>query len=196
MIPRKIGLRNVPDLKVDTADGTKNQDDEVNKVKEKEPVGIPKPKNVQILPTKKYESDTDILDSNKDVEKDKKAENTETNKVEGRKNKDKADDERKTGLESLARIKPVDDVLKDNNFKDGTRASAKPKSDRNPVIENGERRRLKTQDAMVCEPCEKVLHEESSLNPHMQEASDMENDDQKGRSSDELTPNEPKRKKQ
>ena len=47
---------------------------------------------------------------------------------------------------------------------------------------------------MVCEPCEKVLHEESSLNPHMQKASDMENDDQKGRSSDELTHNEPKRK--
>ena len=28
----------------------------------------------------------------------------------------------------------------------------------------------------------------------MQEASNMENDDQKGRSSDELTPNEPERK--
>ena len=111
-----------------------------------------------------------------------------------RKDDDEVNDERKTGLESLARIKPVDDVLKDNNFKDGTRASAKPKSDKNPVIEKGEKSEFKTHNELVCKPCKKVFNGKSSLNTHMQEVSDMENDEQKGRSSDESTPNEPERK--
>ena len=142
-------------MKVDTEDGTENQDDEANQVKEKEPVGITKPKNKQTLLTKKYESDTDILDSNKDMDKDKKAENNETNQVEGREDNDKADNERKTGSESLARIRPAYDALEDNNFEDGTKVSAKPKSDKNPVIEKGERIGFTTYSALVCKPYKK-----------------------------------------
>ena len=62
------------------------------------------------------------------------------------------------------------------------------------MIENGERSKFKTHDALVCKSCNTVFNGKSSLNPHMQEASDMKNDDQKGRSFDELTPNEPERK--
>ena len=86
------------------------------------------------------------------MEKDRKAENKETDQVKGRKEKNKAEDERKTGLDSLARVEPANDVLEDNNFKDGTRASAKPKSDKNLVIKNGERSEFKSHDAPVCKP--------------------------------------------
>ena len=62
------------------------------------------------------------------------------------------------------------------------------------MIEDSIRSEFKTHDALGCKPCNIVFNGKSSLNPHMQEASDMENDDQKGKSSDELTPNEPERK--
>ena len=137
--------------------GTESQDDKANQVKEKEPVGITKPQNKQTLLTENNESDSDIPDSNQDVDKDKKVEDNETNQVEGGKDDDKVDNERKTGSESLARIRPAYDALEDNNFENDTRVSAKSKSDKNPVIEKDDRIGFNTYNALVCKPCKKVF---------------------------------------
>ena len=40
-------------------------------------------------------------------------------------------------MKSLAKIEPVDDILKDDNFKNGDEVSAKPESGENPKIEEG-----------------------------------------------------------
>ena len=75
----------------------------------------------------------------------------------------------KTGLESVVRTRPVDDVLEDNNIESGAEVSAKQESVKNWEIKEDENSGFNTYNALDCEPCEKVLHEESSLDHHMQE---------------------------
>ena len=71
--------------------------DKANQMKEKEPVGIMEPPRKQTLLTTKYKSDSDIPDSNKDVDKDKKVEDDEANQVEGMKSVELAKLPRKQG---------------------------------------------------------------------------------------------------
>ena len=97
----------------------------------------------------------------------------------------------KTGLESVVRTRPVDDVLEDNNIESGAEVSVKKVSVKNSEIKEGEYSGFNTYNALNCAPCEKVLHEESSLVHHMQESPGMEKDDQKGSWSDKVTLDEP-----
>ena len=100
----------------------------------------------------------------------------------------------KTGLESVVKTRSVDDALEDNNIESGTEVSAKQEPVKNSEIKEGEYSGFNTYDAPNCAPCEKVLHEESSLVHHMQESPDMEKDDQKGSWSDEVALDEPEKK--
>ena len=94
-----------------------------------------------------------------------------------RQGNNKVDDERKAGRESLTRTELANDAPEDENLKECTKEFAKPESGENPEIEEGENSGLDSYNALIGEPCEKVLQEESSLNPHMQKVSDVEDDD-------------------
>ena len=99
-----------------------------NKARERDSESIPELPRKHAPLILKHESDSDIPDSNKDM--DRKVEDNKTNHVEGGKENEKVNNARKPGTELLVRIRPVHDALGDNEFEDGTRVPAKAKSDK------------------------------------------------------------------
>ena len=99
-----------------------------------------------------------VLDRKDDNQEGKSSNELTPNEPEREDDEEHNDDDRKNRLESLARTKLVDDVLEDNNFKNGTEVSAKPESVKNPEIEEGENSGFNTYNALVGGACETVQY--------------------------------------
>ena len=79
----------------------------------------------------------------------------------------------KTGLESVVKTRSVNDALEDNNIECGTDVSANQEPFKNSENKEGEYSWFKTYNKLNCVPCEKALHEESSLVHHIRDTPDM-----------------------
>ena len=121
--------------------------------------------DLKLVPALK--SNTEVGTNNREDGAIQVKENEETDRVKGRKDKNKDVDERETGSDSSARAEPANDVLKNDNLKEGTKESAKPEPGENPEIKGGENSVFDTYNGLIGKPCEKVLHKESSLNLHL-----------------------------
>ena len=104
-----------------------------------------------------------------------------THNILERKGDEESDDENESRL--LFRIKPANDVLKNDSHDNDTKGYADPRPGDNQESNKDEDRRSNLYNVAIDEAREKALKKENTLNPHMHPASDVEDDDSKNSES-------------